>query len=414
MLELLKVLKISVSSLADVFMDPIFLVVILVVYFQHRKLERMEISLFGKAVTSIREKTAYALFFGVMGGFLGTMIMSVLGITISINDFSFILPLAIFLMMIRSRYICFSYAGGIISLFSLLTGWPDINVSSIMAVVAVLHMIESLLIYIDGHSHATPILTRTKNNRVAGGFYLQKFWPIPLIVIVAILGRTGPVDTGTLPSWWPAFLAEGQSLETVMLQLTGLVAILGYGDMTLTRMPKEKTKMAAGRLALYSLGLLALSLLSTRIYVFKFAAALFAPLAHEGLILYSRREEEERPPLFEAGDVGMMVLAVKKGKPADAMGLKPGDRILRINNRLITEKSDLTAILAERLSFIWIEVRNREGQSETYEYSNYEKGVFDLGCLYVERHPLKVYVFGDKENSRFDMLLKRLKRLGKK
>ncbi|HKL11046.1 MAG TPA: PDZ domain-containing protein [Clostridia bacterium] len=410
MFDLYGILKLTVSSLADVFMEPIFLMVILVVYFQYRKLERIETSLYGKAVTPIKRKTAYSVVFGIAGGYLGTALMTVLGITISIGDFSYVLPLAIFLMMVRSRYICFSYAGGIISILSLLTGWPDINVSSMMAVVAVLHMIESILIYIDGHSFSTPIITRTESNDICGGFYLQKFWPIPMIVIVAVLGRDIPINTGSLPTWWPAFIPYGQSIQTVTLKLTGLVAILGYGDMTLSRMPREKTRIAAGRLALYSVALLVLSLISANLYAFKFVAAIFAPLAHEGLILYSQREEKARKCLFEAGHAGIMVLSVKKEGPGYKMGLKPGDRIIKINNIPLLEYEDLESVLNKRLSVLWIEVMHPGGSVDIKEYNNYERGIESLECIYVERHPRTVYRFNAKESSRFKRLFGYLKR----
>lgn len=410
MSEIIEIVSLSVSSLADVFMKPIFLVVVLVVFFQYRKLERMEVALFGKAVTPIKRKVAYSTAFGLAGGYLGTVIMSLLGVTISVGDFSYVLPLAILLMMIRSRYICFSYAGGIISLLSLLIGWPKINVSSMMAVVAVLHMIESLLIFVDGRNYPTPILTRTKDNKVAGGFYLQKFWPIPLIVILAVLGRDLPLNTGSIPAWWPAIIPDGQSLQSVTLQLTGLVAVLGYGDMTLSRMPKKKTEISAMRLFLYSIILLGLSLISARLYIFKFLAALFAPVAHEALILYSQREERGRKLMFGAGDSGITVLMVEKDGPAFSMGLKPGDRIIKINNIPILEDNDLKNTLSERLSFIWIEVMHKDGKVEIKEYKDYETGVVDLKCLYVERRPNTIYKFDGKGNNKFKSLFKYFKR----
>ena len=279
-----------------------------------------------------------------------------------------------------------------------------------MAVVAVLHMIESMLIYIDGHSFSTPIITRTEDNNICGGFYLQKFWPIPMIVIVAVLGRDVPINTGTLPAWWPAFIPEGLSIQTVILRLTGLVAVLGYGDMTLSRMPKEKNKIAAGRLALYSFVLLVLSLLSSEIYAFKFVAAIFAPLAHEGLILYSQREEKSRKRLLEAGDAGTMVIFVKKDGVGYKLGLKPGDRIIKINNIPLLEDKDLDSFLQKRPSVIWLEVMHAGGSVDIKEYSNYESGTASLECIYVERHPRTVYRFNVKESSRFKRLFSYLKR----
>src|SRR5690606_41661119 len=85
---------------------------------------------------------------------------------------------AIALMMVHPRFICSAYAGGILSVTHLLFGWPGLSVPAIMALVAVLHLVESLLILLHGPTGATPVYVRRPDGRVVGGFTMQKFWPI--------------------------------------------------------------------------------------------------------------------------------------------------------------------------------------------------------------------------------------------
>lgn len=49
---------------------------------------------------------------------------------------------------------------------------------------------------------------------------------------------------------------------------------------------------------------------------------------------------------FEGATEGVVVLEVGRGSPAGALGLRPGDLLLRVNDRSVTNVRDLTAIIA--------------------------------------------------------------------
>ncbi len=56
-----------------------------------------------------------------------------------------------------------------------------------------------------------------------------------------------------------------------------IVAGLGYGDISLTNLPERKAKISALNLGIFSTILLILAILASRVNIFKFAAAIFAP-----------------------------------------------------------------------------------------------------------------------------------------
>ncbi len=119
-----------------------FWIVVAIIYLQYRKMSKMERDILGKNQSYPLYNTMISLVFGLIGGMLGSVLFLLSGITINPNDFYLVLPLAIILSLIHPRFICFSYAGGIVSLIGIIFGY-SINVSSIMFVIGVLHLVES-------------------------------------------------------------------------------------------------------------------------------------------------------------------------------------------------------------------------------------------------------------------------------
>lgn len=381
----LQLCQMAFLSLATSIGNPLFWLVFLLVMLQYKKIIKMEVSVLGIPKHSIKEKMLNALGMGLLGGAIGTLFFMLLGITIQPKDFAYILPMAVFLMMINARYICFSYAGGLLSLFSLIFGFPQISVSSIMAMVALLHLIESMLIWLDGAKDATPIFIKDPKYGVIGGFMLQRFWPIPFTVLLLSMGIVEGARDLSLPDWWPLFETQfsGSDPDQTMLQISVVVAALGYGDVALTATPEEKTQKSALRLLTYSMALLIFSIFSTKLQVFKYIAALFAPIGHEALIIYGQREERRRKPIFRSFEEGVTVLDVLQGGCGAAMGLKPGDVMLRINNRIIENQGSIRDLLDSFPPYIWIDIATKKGFRKTLEYKDYERGIGNLGIIVI-------------------------------
>src|SRR5699024_665162 len=122
----------------------------------------------------------------------------ILGISLSEAGISYLWLVALVLMLINQRYLCFAYAGGIVSLFSLLTGYPQIHIPTLMALVAILHLVEAFLIFINGHHLPSPMYVKHESGKVVGAFNLQKFWPMPTIALLGVTMLSSGVDLQTV------------------------------------------------------------------------------------------------------------------------------------------------------------------------------------------------------------------------
>ncbi len=337
------------------FVNPYFWLVIFIVIMQYRRTVNLEKKLFGLAVNNIRQVTFSSVLYGILGGLFGSILLLLLGISLDNIGIIYLWPVAIFLFLFNPRFLCFAYAGGIIAVFSLflraiqpvypvlgeikiLAGIMEIHLPSLLALVGILHLTESLLIYLSGHRSASPIYLKTSGGEVVGGYSLQCFWPLPLVGLWALaVAESSQMFVGSIPmpEWWP-LLGTVMNLggdEKIVYLMFPIVAGLGYSDMALSSDPVDKRRKTARNLAIYSVLLSAVAITAVYIPVMAIIAALLAPLGHEFLIHKGNKEEYSSPPLFSADNVdGLQVLAVIPQTPAEKVGLQRGDNLIAIND----------------------------------------------------------------------------------
>lgn len=319
-------------------------VVLLMIYGQYRRFAVIERQTLGYVKNPPGRQMGKALIAGALGGILATAVFIVLGVALNETGILYLWMLAILLMLIHPRFLCFSYGAGILAFINLLFGVPKIDIPAVMALVAVLHLVEAVLIYFTGGEGATPVYVRDPKRGVVGGFVLQKFWPLPLMALVAAMVTPDMLEGAqgvSMPQWWPIIRPQevpGPGLEYAFA-LFPVLAALGYSDIALTCTPEVKARRTSVRLLAYSLGLLALAVLAQYHIAFAFGAALFSPLAHEWVIRLARTSELE-------GDRGYwgretMILDVKPDTVAERAGLGPGDVITAVNGYPVRTRRDL-------------------------------------------------------------------------
>jgi len=229
-------------------------------------------------------------------------------------------------------------------------GFPVVSIPHVIGLVAILHLVEALLIYLTGPLYPVPMYIKTKQGQVVGGYNLQKFWPLPLVALVAWYLPSQEViqEAVKMPDWWPlikAQLTTGQG--ELMYMMIPVVAALGYGDIALSERPREKTGRSALELAGYSIILLALAILAGHYPILAALPALFGPLGHELLILVGQQRELKKEPIFVPPPQGIMVLHVVRNSPLYKLGVRDADILLSLNGQEINDEYTLQTILLE-------------------------------------------------------------------
>ena len=113
------VLRIILESQIAMFRYPSsmiwFWVVMSIVYFQYRRMSALEVRLFGQSRRSAIVRTVFSLGEGILGGTLGSFLIILLGASAERLGLGIVWLAALALATIDIRFICFSYAGGIVS-----------------------------------------------------------------------------------------------------------------------------------------------------------------------------------------------------------------------------------------------------------------------------------------------------------
>ncbi|MCL5045986.1 MAG: PDZ domain-containing protein, partial [Actinobacteria bacterium] len=293
------------------------------------------------AVTQTMASGAY----GIIGGVIGSFILTLIGIPFALESsgFLYLWAVAIGLALISPRLMCFSYAGGLLMVSRLLLGWPSLEIPQIAALVALLHIIESLLIWLDGHTSAIPMAIRNRQGEVVGGFTLQRMWPVPFTLMIAVSSTLTTGEQVNMPNWWPLMKLTGPLATdpNLILGLFPVVAGVGYGDIAITTTPAAKARRSARNLAVYSVALLAAAILASHYSPFLWIAALLTPLGHEAVAYLSGRGELSGKPHWKRPDRGVRVLDIFPGSPGEEIGLRPGSIITSTSGQDINTRQEL-------------------------------------------------------------------------
>jgi len=343
-------LVLMIQSFLSLLFNWLFWAIVLLIAMMYKRIAQTSRRLFDIPAEPLWPSVLMATVFGIIGGFIGSILLTIAGISVFEIGISYLWITAVALMLVQQRFLCFAYAGGLLSLSRLIFGFPDVSVAQVMGLVAILHMVEAVLILFSGYQEAVPVYVRTKEGQIVGGYNLQKFWPLPLVALAAWIVPSNEVIQGAvaMPDWWPLIKTEllsGQG-ETLYMMMP-VVAALGYGDIALTALPRYKTRRAALELGGYSIILFLLAVAASNAPQVAILAALFGPLGHELLIFTGQRREMGGKPVFVQPEHGVMVLHVLRNSPLKKAGIRNGDIILSVNGSTVDDSYELRTVLLE-------------------------------------------------------------------
>lgn len=370
----------------------LYILVILFIRAQYQKYSELQGDIYGKPAKSLRERTEQIILTGLIAGFVAGLIAVAAGITIETDAVRYLFYIMCLLLLFDMRFVSISYAAGLLAAISIISGYPKVYIPSLLGLVAILQMVESMLIYINRKSDCVPVFIRHKDE-LAGAFLIRRFWMIPIVFFTYVL-QTGGTSLDFSAGWPLFFGSPALKGGAYALGLDCLVAVLCYSDIAITRHPEKKCTQSAIMLFGYSTILLLLAVFSVNTQWLGYVGVVFCVLAHEGIHYYSIYSENRGQPLFNAVRRGLRVMDVLAESHAQMMGLERGDIILSINNNDIQTDEGVTEALREFPSFTWIRVSGWDGKERTIEYRCFPGGYNSLGIISVPREKEVTYNTG--------------------
>ncbi|OXM15068.1 serine protease [Paenibacillus herberti] len=333
-----------------------------------------------------------AMSWGLLAGVILSLAAASIGILLTPDAVLWLWGTAAVLALLRVRYLCFAYSAGLLGLLqglsSLLAledsgGWigslaqslAALDMPGLLLLVAGLHLVEALLVRRDAGRLASPLYLEGKRGKLIGGYSLQGFWPVPLLLLVP--AADGAVGTAALP-WTPLLGGDAWAGGWTVLALP---VVIGFVDLALSALPKQQARLASRRLLLYSAVLAVLALGAAFAAPLVPLASLAALGLHEALVLLGERRERQQPPRFVHDSRGLCILGVVPGTPAEEMGLEAGEVLHKVNGQRVRTKEELYTALHENSAFCRLEVLNLEGQVKFVQRARFDGEHHQLGVL---------------------------------
>ena len=390
----------SLTSVAKAVIEPLHLVMLLVFgiifYFKNVKIVSIQKMTLGEGLNTPLELTLSQIVLGILAGAIGSIILSVLGVTFSENSgIEFIFMISILSLFYKKKYISYAYSAAILGAIGIalkfisnitdMKLFLNIDILSLMTFVGVIYILEGILIIFDGSRGAIPVFTK-KDDKIVGGFSFNRYWPIPVAILMVFNNSIAGEDSiySNITSWWPIINNKSivPLLATVMIASIPLYGIMGYSNVTFTQEKKTKSLRCGIAILIYGISVSLVGQLAGINILGQIIAIIYELLAFEVIMRYEYRIEKKGQSLYVSDDEGIMVLEVTPNSPAYEVGIKRGDKIIEINGQNIKSEGDIFKAARESILKIPIKVKNNSGQVLEYVVQPRNK---KLGLLLVPK-----------------------------
>lgn len=415
----------TLRSISYIVVEPsliIMLILLGIVFFmKNKRLAVMQKMIVGESINSPLELTLSQIVLGIIAGVVTSIIFSCLGIVFPENSgIQLLFIVSVLLNFIKPRFICFSYSGAILGFISIIFTYFNIKTSSgaelfrfdimsLIMFIAVLHIVEGILIMIDGDRGAIPVFSN-RNGKIVGGYALKRSWIIPIALFIGYTSASigsGTSESIATPEWWP-LLSNNNILDMVknlILVSIPMFGMIGYSSVTFTRSKRNKVLSSGIFTLAYGAILMLVAQLANLGVAMQIVALIMTPLGHE-LMLFSQRVIEEKREALFVSDEGIAVLEVVPYSKAFDLGIRAGDRILQLNDKLIESEEEIYSSIKDSMNRFSLKIKDAKGLIKDITVRNEKDRNF--GMILVPRM-VEIDKVISLENTDFSEVLRKVK-----
>lgn len=376
----------SLKAVAVAIVEPLHLLMLIIFgilfYLKNKKISAIQRMTIGERINSPLELTLSQIVLGILAGAIGTIILTILGVTFKENSgIEFLFIISILMLFYKKKFISFAYTGAILGAIGIVMNivqvivgkklYFDVDILALTTFIAVIYIIEALLIMIDGGRGAIPVFTK-KDNKIIGGFSFNRYWALPIAILMIfnneLISSSSTIAIET-PNWWPIIKTNGilDLLTTAMMACIPLYRVMGYNSVTFTKEKNKKPLLSGLLIFILGISILVIAQLSRLNIIGQIIAIAFMPLAYEFIIRYDRKlENDNNHHLYVSDDEGIMILEVAPNLPGYEAGIRSGDKILSINGTSVTSEADILKAAKDGMFKMQLSVKKKSGQVLEY------------------------------------------------
>jgi hypothetical protein len=389
-----EILKEILLGLCRLFLHPLTYIAILVTYFIGLARVKRERKHFRIRVFDFIYELRFLFWPGLAIGLLLSIITIAVGVVVPIGMIVLIGVLTFILSGPWTfRWLTPSYIIGlavIVSLFlpreagsDTFTRWMseagETNLSSLAILLALLVIAEGYLIWKYGSRATSPEIFKSKRGLPVGSHISQRLWLVPLFLLIPSEGFSAPF------SWWPLLNINGQEFYFFFVPFS-----IGFFQRMKAMHPKQSVEFTGKRVLGLGIVTAVLAIPASFFPVFTVFIALVAIVGREWISISQRLEDARLPFFFTQRKNGSIVLGVLPKSPAEAMGIKVGEVIVRVNGEDIAGEQDFYQALQKNRALCKLEVLDLNNEIRIVQRALYDGEHHELGILFVEDHETSV------------------------
>lgn len=381
----------------------ILIALIIMLHLKNKKVVAMQKLIIGGSVNSSLELTLSQLVLGITAGAVGSLILTSLGVIFrERSGIEYMFLVSILLMFIKPRLICFSYSGAILGALSILIKVisefaPELSNSTILNIdimyliisIGIFHIIEGILVMVDGDRGAIPVFTN-KDGKILGGYALKRYWVLPIAIMFAIsinsLSLNYSTESLQNPDWWPLIKSTAGLglIAGSIISIIPFYTVLGYSSITFTRSKREKAVSSGLHILIYGIILSILSQITKVGILGEILVVIFMPFAHEFMLNMQSKGEQKRQAKYISDEDGLAILEIAAESEIRKFDINIGNKLLCINDKNINSELEAYSILKENWYNAVLKIKDSKGIIKDIEFKHNKNT--RLGVLLVPRN----------------------------
>ncbi|MFD2131045.1 PDZ domain-containing protein [Pseudogracilibacillus auburnensis] len=358
--------------------NPLLYWMIVSALFVNRKHTKNEMKQFGKRITPRFSEWKGTLFISLCT----SLVISLLAISFGLLfTYEIILILCITIIILNFVYqyslLSASYVIGIAylllfpSLATLHTSYYQI-LTSLTLLIGIFLVVEAILLWSVTNHHSFPERMNSKRGSIIGQYKLKKACFIPFFMLV-------PGETMTpIFSFWPTFPLGEETYSIVLIPF-----LIGFNYLVKSDVPTKIARQIAAQTALLAIIVMVFSFLSFYSQYLSLLTVIIAIIGRILIQLNVYREETRAKPMILKIEHSLKVFWVMENSPADRIGIRIGETIVKVNDQHVHSMKQLESVLHTNESRLVFHLKGNDQKERTIHSKVYANSLAQLGIIFL-------------------------------
>jgi hypothetical protein len=177
------------------------------------------------------------------------------------------------------------------------------------------------------------------------------------------------------------------SIDGTSFSLFFVPFAIGFYQRIQSMVPFKSIEFTGKRVLALGAGLTIITIAAIFYPLAAVAVVILAIIGREWIRLQQRRSDEKAPALFTKRTQGLVVLGIIPHSPAEKMGLKVGEVIIKVNGIAVSEVHKFyEALQVNNRAFCKLEVIDENGEVRFTQRALYDNEHHELGILFVHNY----------------------------